>query len=200
MTSLSHTFSSGQTLNASNLNTVLAELLALSSGIRNSQVLGGLTADKLADRFACSWVSQQLVPNVGMAGGVLTMTGATSGTTLPGAAARAKLHQPIFKPGSDGFLCCAILSVATQDVGAPTDAFNWDLRLNATTVLGQQITCDQGDNILYAIGDVNGDPVANPLTAMQDGDFVESRLWVASGTPEPIGVELFLLYKGLLVS
>lgn len=200
MTSLSHTFAGGQTLNASNLNAVLAELLALGSGIRNEQILGGITSDKLADRFACSWVSQTLVVPVGMAGGVLTATAPTSGTTLPAAAQRINLHQPIFRPGSDGFLCCAILSVNTQDVGAGTDTFNFDLRLNAATVLGQQITCNQGDNILYALGDVNGDPVANPLAAMQNGDFVESRLWIASGTPEPIGVELFLLYKGLLVS
>lgn len=174
-----------------NANNAYLEQLALS--IPAGALVGGITAEKLADRFAVDWDTIMVLPYTSGAD-LSTPAGFVLNTT----ALRAAFTRVLNRPGFQSFLCGYLVHVQEADTGAGTDGWNFDVRRASSEVIGNQGAVSGSlDNQIYLVG--NTDPYAAPLTALDDGDDLELRIWGPSGTPEPRGVEWTLIYKHVLV-
>lgn len=192
MSSVSIDFNNGDVLLASSLTTLRDELLAFATGIRNEQILGGITADKLADRYGLAPLQMDLLPFTSGAS-IATPAGfATDGTYR-----RVGYARSIVRPGYEAFVCGIAVYVEEQDTGAGTDSFNLRFMRNGTTQIGQVFAMTGGDQQEYL--SVNPDPIASPLTVLSDGDYIVAEIQTLVGTPEPRGLQATLMLKHILV-
>lgn len=192
MSSVSIDFNNGDVLLASSLETLRDELLAFATGIRNEQIVGGITADKLADRNGLSFVHMDLLPFTS-GGSVASPAGfATDGTYR-----RVGYIRPVVRPGYEAFLCAIAVYVEEQDTGVGTDTFNLRFMRNGITQLGQVIPFSGGDQQEYL--SVNPDPIASPLNVISDGNYIIAEIQTLTGTPEPRGLHATLTFKHILV-
>lgn len=179
---------------AADVNANNAYLEQLAQTVPAAALVGGITQDKLSDRFAVEWDTVLVLPYTSGAD-----LATPAGFTLPVAATRAAFVRAVNRPGFQSFLCAYLLHVQEADTGAGTDAWNFDVRRASSEVVGQQGSVAGAlDNQIYRVG--NNDPIANPLTALDDGDDLELRIWGPSGTPAPRGVSWTCFYKHVLVS
>ena len=191
MTDVSVTFSNGGIPLASDLNTMAAELVGLATAIEASQLLGGITSDLLADRFAPDHILIPLLPFT--SGNSLA---APAGFTLPGAATVILPVQPFIRPGYQCYLCGIKVHVLEADTAAG-NAFRIRFRLNGSTIIGGQEIQPATDNQWYIIG--NADVFTQMLVAMAEGDYINIELWQTAGAT-PRGVTVEMLFKHQLTS
>jgi|SRR3972149_931203 len=191
MSDLTHSFSAGQTIVASQINQVLLDLNSLIHAVGNNQLVGGITANKLIDRHALSWMHYPIVSRA-PTGDFATPVG----LVLPAAETELARISPVIKPGFQCYLCAIVTHVIDYDVGG-TDNPKLNYKRNGTTKLGgADLTLDT-DQARILIG--SDDPIADSVTALDDGDYVQINLWGPTGSPAPAGVDAYFAFKHILV-
>lgn len=209
MSDLSIVFGANEVLTHTNLNQVLQELEGFTRAVSSGQLLGGITLDKLADNAAWSAMFVPVLPHIAPYTSTEGAAGATIANDLSGANPRGFIIptawanmvptiQPVIKPGWECDLCCYIVHCIAYDEGANTDAPEIRVRRNATVTIGQaEISLDTNDNMWLV---ANSDPIANPISPLADGDYLDIQMQGASGTPRPRGVGVTLVFKHTLVA
>jgi hypothetical protein len=167
MAGVTHTGLSG-TILGGQLDTNFSDVVSIASSIGNDQLVGGITADKLTDRYALSYDTICLVAHT--VNGDAALTGTTQLTM--GAANTATLvltWQPIMKTGMEAALC----SITVQAAGVANSPLV-SFYLNGTSSNGSLI-----GGVPIAIvnaAELNTlaqtDPIATPLVAMSNGDYI----------------------------
>lgn len=193
MSDLSINFASAEVLTAANLNQVLQELEGFTRGITSAQLLGAITADKLADNSALTFMQLPILPFTSGAS-----IASPAGFVLPAAWARVcPIVRPAIRPGWECDLCAIFIHVQVYDQGG-TDQPQIRFRRNGTTTLGAaEITLTTSDNV-YTIA--YPDPIANPVSPAADGDYFEVQMQGPTGTPEPRGISATIAWKHTLVA
>lgn len=165
------------------------------SSIGNDQILGGITADKLSDKYEIDTVSELLLPvsqAADLAAVVLYIVN-TAGTSL------GKI-KPVLKTGYESFLCAVQYHVIDIDQNGGTYYPALSVYRNATLLGGQAVNLDVDDNF-YILA--NPDPISNPLCAIANGDYIEFNLGKSStgagNMPKIRGLTATLMYKHVLV-
>lgn len=186
-----YTAVTGQVITAAALNENLAAVLALATGVPAAHLNGGITRDLLTDKYALENITRTILPNYPANGD----WAAPSGYNLPTAAGRvAPLVRPVFRPGWEAFVCGYVLHVEDADIAGST-GWSFDARINGATIIGGQTVSVSGsnDDQLYIVA--ANDPIANPLHALAEGDYIEFRAWEAGGAAKPSGVSVTLCLK-----
>lgn len=189
MTSVSYSFSANTTATASEVNANFNDVIALASAIGNDQLVGGITADKLAAKNAVSWVALPILPI-----SYLQDLAAPDTYIIPTAMTTLAKFQPVMKAGVEGYLCAIIVHVIARATGGSGGNPQIDFRLNGSTVIGGaaiQLATDDNSYLIAA-----NDPIANPLMSLTDGDYIEIRMGSsAADSPEARGVNVYLAMK-----
>lgn len=203
---VSKTWSTGETLTASDLNTSFQEVEDRLGNITNSDLSddAGITSKKLLDRYVVS--SETIViggqlshDNVTFGAGALWRFVATASPTTPVAgtptanAIRFKKRVP---SGKGCYLCAIDIVVHDYAASGADDGLIWVYK-NTTMLGGAVFTITSGAVEQYL---KNADPFASPLIDVQDGDFFEIQLGAeAAGTPTFGSIEVTFTYKTELV-
>lgn len=193
MASISVTHATGQVILASNLNTVNTELLAAINAIQPGQLAGQITQDLLQDNHSLSWVALDLLPITSSAD-LTSMAGFLVDSTY----VHLKTWTPIVRPGWEMQLCAFIAHAVEVDTGAGTDGINLRVRRNASELVGGQVIGMTDDDTNYLVA--YNDPIANPLSTLADGDYLDFYLAEISGDPQPRGLSVSLAVKHVLVA
>lgn len=165
------------------------------SSIGNDQLLGGITADKLTDRYELDTIAMLLLPisqAADLASPVLYIVN-TAGTSL------CKI-KPTLKDGYESFLCAIQYNVVDIDQNGGTYYPSMSAFRNSTLLGGASVdlTADGEFDIL-----ANQDPITNPLCAFANGDYIEFNLGKsaagAGNMPKLRGLTAVLMYKHVLV-
>lgn len=194
MTGVTHDLAAGNAVIADNLDTNFADVVSLATSVGNAQLAGNITYDKLTDRYGLMVVSQEILP---FSSGADWSTGV--GFTVPTSATRVKVFAPTIKPGWEAALCAIKVYIEEADV-AGTNSADIDFRRNASTVLGGGTLSLSGSNDQHTYLLAANDPIANPLTSLQDGDYIETRLWDGgTAAVRPRGITVEFVLKHVLV-
>lgn len=209
MSDLSIVFGSNEILTHTNLNAVLQELEGFTRAITPAQLLGGITLDKLADNAAWSTFFVQVIPMVAPYTSTEGAAGATIANNIDGANVRGfiipaawfrmvSVIQPVVKPGWECDLCAYLVHAQAYDEGANTDAPEIRVRRNGTVTVGAAEIVLNVNNNNWLVA--NNDPIANPISPMADGDYLEIEMRGPSGTPRPRGIGITFVFKHTLVA
>ncbi|MGH1502794.1 MAG: hypothetical protein ACRBI6_04505 [Acidimicrobiales bacterium] len=194
MTVVTNVLSNGNAVDAAQLNTNFNDLIALATSIPAGNLQGGINASQLADGNGLVHVAKTIAgfaPN-----GDLT---SPSGLTIDATPRIAEVIQPTVRDNWEAYLCSFRLNVIEADLGAGVDDWNFELRKNSGAVVGGTTVVVDGalNDRQYLVG--NADPIANPLTSFADGERFLAYIWDASGTAQPRGVTLDVVFKYALV-
>lgn len=179
MTSVSYTNLSG-TIVASELNSNFSDVVSIASSVGNEQLSGGITADKLTDRYSLSYDTMCLVPAmVASSGGAITFaTEEIISFASANATSLMLTWQPTMRTGTEAYLCS--IQVQAAEVSNDPEVACY---LNGTTTGGSLIG---GDAITLAaaatpITLAQPDPISAPLIAMTNGDYINVYLQDSGG-------------------
>jgi hypothetical protein len=174
MSSVTYPALSG-TITASQLNTNFSDVVSLASSIGNDQLAGGITADKLSDRYSVTYDTITLVPGVFTidSGGPGTDTIEGTNEVLVGNSGSDSVDymqwQPIMRAGMEAYLCSINIYVKTN-TNSPQIRFYLNGSSTSGALIGGAAITLSADNTLYTLGQT--DPIANPLIAMTNGDYI----------------------------
>lgn len=189
MTDVTVTFADGTVPLASDLNNLANELIALATAVDAGSLLGGITSDQLADKYAPSMVPITILPFTSGADASVP-----AGFTLPAAATVFQTVQPMVKPGWECFLVGYRVKAVEVDVGA-ADTVQFRIRRNGSVTIGAQLDLAV-DNQWYSVA--NLDPFTAPATSLADGEYLDIEMWSTAGA-QPRGVYVELTFKYQLV-
>lgn len=170
MTSVSYPSLSG-TIVASELNTNFSDVVSIASSVGNEQLSGGITADKLTDRYSTTYDTVCLVPAIlASSGGAITF--ATEETVAFNGANDTSLiltWQPIMKAGMEASLS-SISVQAAEVANTPKVAFYLNGTSAAGSLIGGAAISISTAATVYTLAQT--DPIGNPLLAMTNGDYI----------------------------
>jgi len=203
--SVTNNFTAGGVLKADELNTNFSDVVSLATSVGNAQISGGITHDKLADNSAISWVHLNIVPYC--ADNNWKVPVAASSVIVPNdPVAGAGLYRvvPVMRPGWEAFLC-AIMITTGVIVTTGDDEVQMKFRLNRDTssgLIGNSAVKIDADDSHFILA--KADPIANPLIAMSDGDYIDVSLYktgTAGGdvTPTARNIDAYFTFKHVLV-
>lgn len=183
MTVVTNTFAADNPIVASALNQNFNDLLALVGQIGADQLAGGITFDKLTDRYAVSWAHTTIVPgtvfnNAGSQNELLDVSDAASSVANnaylmddgSGGEIVVDRIQPPLQNSSIGYLC-AIMTYAgaINATNYPYVAYY----LNGTTQIGgANINLTSSDTVFLT---AKQNPLTDALVPITNGDFIEIR-------------------------
>lgn len=179
MTSVTYPALSG-TITASELDTNFSDVVSIASSIGNEQLAGGITADKITDRYALSHETICLVPAVvASSGGAITF--ASEETVAFNGANDTSLilqWQPIMKSGMEAYLTS--ISVQGAEVAnSPEVNFYLNGDSSGGSLIGGTGIALAASATIYSLAQT--DPVANPLIPMTNGDYISIYLVDSGG-------------------
>lgn len=210
---VSVTFTDGSALTAASLNTAFSEIDTQINNLTNAQISpgAGITADKLADRYATSRVVLELVPTHGAVSASIeaafqsTTEWETPDATTPvtpaspwTAAAGVRRFYPMVRSNRRMFLCGISVTANSVTEVSATWPRVW-IYLNQTLLTGAPLTLSNGSGAnpegpwyLRA-----ADQYSQPLAPVQEGDFIEIQMGRSGtgGQPTWRGVLITFLFK-----
>jgi hypothetical protein len=196
MTSVTHSLAADAAVLAANLNTNFADAVSLATAVGNEQITGGLTYDKLADRFALSWICVPVVP-IGSDESLET----PADYTIPTAGYDPVAYfPPVMQAGAEGFLCAVTANCVAMGV-ISTSSPSIRIYLNGTILLGTLNLTGAGAALTARLGHPS-DAIANPICSMSDGDYLEIQYGPdqGSGAATVRGLNVYLAVKYQLVA
>ena len=187
------TLVSGQSIAAADLNTNFSSLAAAATNIANSSLApnAGITADKLADRFA---ICDVVIPIVAATSG--SNLGSMAEFSVPTAAYPSNVvlrHRITLRSGQEAYLCEVEFYVHDQTI-ATTANPTLALYVQGTLIGAAAVTITSDENYWRLR---NANPIDSPLLALADGDVFEYAIGRSdtSGTPTIAGVNVRLKFK-----
>lgn len=197
MTDVTYNFAANANILAAEVNQNFDDVVALATSVGNEQLSGGITVDKLSDGYAVSWDSVQLVPYSAAHTAVALQS--PEMYTIPTSFIALDKWQPILKNGVEGFLCAIVIYVRDITISTATYPAVKFLLNGSTTLGGQFATLDVDDEFTYIAAN---DPIANPLCALSDGDYIEIQMGPSTGSAaaEIRGCRAMFITKYKLVS
>lgn len=167
MTSVTYPSLSG-TITASELDTNFSDVVSIASSVGNEQLSGGITADKLTDRYSLSYDTVCCVAHT--VNGDAALTGTTQ-LTMGGAntATLVMTWQPIMKAGMEAYLS----SITVQAAGvtnSPLISFYLNGTSTGGSLIGGTAIAMATAATVYTLGQT--DPIGTPLLAMTNGDYI----------------------------
>lgn len=179
MTSVTFTSLSG-TITASQLDTNFSDVVSIASSVGNEQLSGGITADKLTDRYSVTYDTICLVPNApNSSGGAITFA-SEEVIAFNGANDESLVMtwQPIMKAGMEAYLSSiTVQGVEVED--SPQVAFYLNGDSSGGSLIGGIEITLAASATLYTLGQT--DPIANPLIAFSNGDYINIYLVDSGG-------------------
>lgn len=143
-------------------------MVSIASSVGNEQLAGGITKDKLTDRYTLAFDTLCLIPPI--TGGDTAVTGATQ-IDFGGASAETYMMgwQPTIPSGTEAYLCS--IQVQAKSIASTAKVA---FRLNGDNTAGSliggiPITIDTAATFFTL---AQTDPVADPLLAMSNGDYI----------------------------
>ena len=183
---VTHTLGATDTIDASKLNTNFDDIEAiLNGGLKTGHIhpQAGIVADQIADRWAISKRTIQLIGRQSDNSGSSNDISSSVEVVCPSSLTRFHYEEIIASDGQPGFLYC--VQWWAEAVTSPSGGYPAvDLRINGATV-GGTVTLDTSNNI-YRINADN--PVQNPMVAIADGDSLELRVGLTSGSTATCGM------------
>lgn len=183
MSSVSYpTLASGAVISASELNSNFSDVVSMVSSVGNDQLAGGITSDKLSDRYSITYDTICVIPPV-----LAYDTAGTAGTDTvegnnevavgdDGADAPDVMQwQPIMRDGMEAYLC-SINVYCKSSTDSPQVRFYLNGSVSAGTgalISGTGVTL--GDNEFATLAQT--DPIAQPLITMTNGDYITINLY-----------------------
>lgn len=189
MSDVSVTFADGTVPLAADLNNLANELIGLATAVDAGSLLGGITSDLLADKYAPSMLRVQVLPFCSN-----NDASAPAGYTIPAASTVFDTVQPLVKPGWECFLAGYRVKAREVDTGG-TDTVQFRIRRQGATTIGQSLDLAVDDQ-WYIVA--NLDPFGSPATALADGEYLDIEMWSTAGA-QPRGVVVELTFKYQLV-
>jgi hypothetical protein len=170
MTSVTFTSLSG-TINASQLDTNFSDVVSIASSVGNEQLSGGITADKLTDRYSVTYDTICVIPSIiNSSGGAILFNG--NERIVFSAANQTGLvltWQPIMKAGMEAHLC-SISVQALAVVNDPEVNFYLNGDNSSGSLIGNQPITLAANATRYTLGAT--DPITNPVIAFSNGDYI----------------------------
>lgn len=193
---VTYAFASAGPIRHNEVNQNFTDVETLAKAIGNSQITGGLTADKLSDKYDLDIQSWQLIPPSLIQD--LNTTGAAACYITPDALTSLWKLSPVLKSGYESFLCAAKFYAVETRI-ATTAWPSIAIYRNTDQLGGQAVTIDASDT-WYTLA--NQDPTTNPLTALANGDYIDIKLGRsdASAQPRIRGLVCMLALKHVLIS
>lgn len=180
MTSVTHPALSG-TIVASQLDTNFSDVVNLVSSVGNDQLAGGITADKISDRYTISHDTITVVPSLKTTDGSGTdslddLVTSTRLWAFSGGAVSVDAYewQPILKSGMEAYLCSISIYVRVVE-NDPIIRFYLNGTSSTGSLVGGSGVTLLADGTTYTLA--NTDPIANPLLAISNGDFININLF-----------------------
>ena len=195
MSSVTYPTLSG-TINSSELNTNFSDVVSLASSIGNEQLSGGITSDKISDRYTVSYDTVCVIPIVKSTD--VIGTAATEFLLTAGGASTTDIiqWQPIMRAGMEAYLC-SINVYVRSNTDSPQIRFYLNGSSATGSLVGGSAVTLAADNTIYTLGQT--DPISNPLLAMSNGDYVTINLYGNSGAnPGMLGVFVTFCTKYVL--
>lgn len=181
MSSVSYpTLASGAVISASELNSNFSDVVSMVSSVGNDQLAGGITSDKLADRYTITYDTICVIPPV------FTKDTGTGTDTVEGTnevligdngadAPDVMQWQPIMRDGMEAYLC-SINVYSKSSTDNPVIRFYLNGSVSAGTgalIAGTGITL--GDDSFQTLA--QSDPISQPLITMTNGDYITINLY-----------------------
>lgn len=168
MTSVTFTSLSG-TITASQLDTNFSDVVSIASSVGNEQLSGGITADKLTDRYSVTYDTLHLVPLMAATAGSANLGTTTAFTMTAAQKVLLMTWQPIMKAGMEAYLSSIVVS-GLDVANNPGISFYLNGTSAGGSLLGGTTITLAASNTLYTLGQT--DPIANPLLAFSNGDYL----------------------------
>lgn len=198
------TFAANGSIRASEINTNFTDVETLAKAIGADQLLGGISASQLSDRYN---VDTQAIPLLAAkraysaTGDLASATAADILWTVDPAGTSLGKIKPVLKSGYESFLCAVKFHVIAPDQNGATKWPNIAVYRNSTLLGGGGVDLDVADNF-YELS--NADPISQPLSAFGNGDYLEFFLGEsaagASGPPRIRGLMVSVTLKHVLVN
>jgi hypothetical protein len=195
MSSVSYPSLSG-TVVASELNANFSDVVSLVSSVGNDQLAGGITANKIADRYTITFDTICVLP-VQSAADLTADVGFTITATTK---ADIMQWQPVLQDGYETWLTSIQIYLTNRDTANAKIGFylNGDGATPTGALIGgTQIDLDT-DNYIWTLA--SDSPLTTPLIPFTNGDYITIGLQgAASGTAELRGLYVTFGLKHVLV-